>query len=76
MVVALPVEVATLVAFVAVVAVAALPPILKPDAVPVMFVPTNVLGVPKLGVTSVGDVANTTLPEPVVDELDAAVNCP
>ena len=47
------------------VAVAALPPILKPEAVPVMFVPTNADGVPSAGVTNVGLVDNTTLPEPV-----------
>ena len=53
------------VAFVAVVAVAALPPIDNPAAVPVMFVPTSVDGVPRLGVVKVGEVANTTLPDPV-----------
>lgn len=47
------------------VAVAALPPMLKPEAVPVMFVPTKAEGVPKAGVTSVGLLDNTTLPEPV-----------
>lgn len=56
---------AVFVAFVAVVAVAALPPIDRPDAVPVMFVPTRADGVPRLGVVKVGDVDNTTLPEPV-----------
>ena len=55
-------------------AVAALPPIDKPAAVPVMLVPTKALGVPNAGVTNVGDVANTTLPEPVVDALEAAVS--
>lgn len=49
----------------AVVAVAAFPPILKPEAVPVILVPTNVEGVPKLGVVNVGEVDNTTLPVPV-----------
>jgi hypothetical protein len=34
-------------------------PAVKPDAVPVMFVPTKEEGVPSAGVTSVGDVANT-----------------
>ena len=54
-----------LVALVAEVAVAALPPIDNPAAVPVMFVPTSVDGVPRLGVVKVGEVANTTLPDPV-----------
>ena len=49
-----------------VVAVAALPPMLNADAVPVMFVPTNAEGVPRAGVTSVGDVDITTLPVPVI----------
>ena len=57
--------IAVFVAFVAVVAVAALPPIDKPDAVPVIFVPTKADGVPKAGVTNVGLVAKTTLPLPV-----------
>ena len=56
---------AVFVALVAVVAVAALPPIDRPDAVPVMFVPTKADGVPKLGVVRVGEVAKTTFPEPV-----------
>ena len=56
------------------VAVAALPPMLSPLAVPVMFVPTSALRVPKAGVTSVGLFANTTLPLPVVDVLEAAVS--
>jgi hypothetical protein len=47
------------------VAVAALPPIDRPDAVPVIFVPTNALGVPNAGVTKVGDVLRTTEPDPV-----------
>lgn len=34
-------------------------------AVPVMFVPINADGVPKAGVINVGEVANTTAPEPV-----------
>ena len=50
----------------AVVAVAALPPIDNPEAVPVMLVPTKVVGVPKFGVTNVGEVSNTTFPVPVV----------
>jgi len=53
-------------ALVANVAVAAFPPIERPDAVPVMFVPTNALGVPNAGVTKVGLVDNTTFPEPVL----------
>jgi hypothetical protein len=54
--------------FVAVVAVAALPPIDKPEAVPVMFVPTKADGVPNAGVVKLGEVANaTTVPEPVVE---------
>ena len=40
-------------------------PAVRPDAVPVMFVPTSAEGVPSAGVTSVGDVANTNEPEPV-----------
>jgi len=47
------------------VAVAALPPILSPLAVPVMFVPTRAEGVPSAGVTSVGEVPNTRDPDPV-----------
>jgi hypothetical protein len=47
------------------VAVAALPPMFKAVAVPVIFVPTNALGVPRFGVTNVGDVANTAAPVPV-----------
>ena len=52
-------------ATVAVVAVAALPPMLRPAAVPVMFVPTKAVGVPSAGVTRVGLVANTLAPVPV-----------
>ena len=55
---------------VAVVETAAVPPIDKPDAVPVMFVPTNVEGVPRLGVTSVGELDNTMLPVPVTALLN------
>jgi len=40
-------------------------PAVKFAAVPEIFVPTSVDGVPKLGVTNVGDVDNTTFPEPV-----------
>jgi hypothetical protein len=41
-------------------------PAVKPAAVPVIFVPTNALGVPSAGVTNVGDVDNTVLPDPVL----------
>lgn len=47
------------------VAFVAVPPILSPEAVPVMFVPTRADGVPNAGVTKVGLVANTKAPEPV-----------
>jgi hypothetical protein len=40
-------------------------PAVKPEAVPVMFVPTKADGVPKAGVTKVGLVANTKEPVPV-----------
>ena len=36
-------------------------PAVSPDAVPVILVPTNVEGVPKFGVTKVGEVLNTKL---------------
>ena len=42
-------------------------PAVSPGAVPVMFVPTSTEGVPKLGVTRVGEVANTLLPVPVTE---------
>lgn len=41
-------------------------PAVSPAAVPVIFVPTKEDGVPREGVTSVGLVACTTLPDPVV----------
>jgi hypothetical protein len=41
-------------------------PAVKPEAVPVRLVATPEAGVPKAGVTKVGEVANTTLPDPVV----------
>ena len=41
-------------------------PAVKLAPVPVIFVPTNALGVPKAGVTKVGEVAKTTEPLPVV----------
>jgi hypothetical protein len=40
-------------------------PAVNPAAVPVIFVPTKVDGVPRFGVTKVGLVANTKAPEPV-----------
>jgi len=40
-------------------------PAVKPEAVPVMFVPTKADGVPKAGVTNVGLVAKTNDPVPV-----------
>jgi hypothetical protein len=43
-------------------------PAVKPDAVPVMFVPTSAEGVPNAGVTNVGEFDNTTEPVPV-DEV-------
>jgi hypothetical protein len=60
-IVALPVEVTAPVRLALVVTL----PAVRPDAVPVMFVPTSAEGVPSAGVTSVGDVANTNEPEPV-----------
>jgi hypothetical protein len=57
-----------------VVAVVAFPPIDNAEAVPVMFVPTRVVGVPKFGVTKVGLVANTAAPDPV-SSLTAVANC-
>lgn len=42
-------------------------PAVRPEAVPVMFVPTKADGVPSAGVTRVGLVARTTLPVPVVE---------
>jgi len=48
----------------------------KAVAVPVIFVPTNADGVPNAGVTRVGDVANTTDPDPVVVAALIAVPLP
>ena len=48
------------------VANAAVPPIERPEAVPVIFVPTKADGVPNAGVTKVGLVAKTTEPDPVL----------
>ena len=56
------------VALVAVVAVAAFPPILSADAVPLMFVPTSVEGVPRFGVVNVALVSRTKLPVPPLPE--------
>jgi hypothetical protein len=71
--------VATVVLFVPAVCVAAVgdapvrfPPIDKPAAVPVIFVPTNAEGVPNAGVTKVGLFANTAAPEPVSSVSAAA----
>ena len=44
-------------------------PTVKPAAVPVMLVPINVEGVPKFGVTSVGDVPKTNEPVPVSSDI-------
>jgi hypothetical protein len=44
-------------------------PAVKPAAVPVMFVPTKVDGVPRFGVTKVGEVAKTLSPVPVLATL-------
>lgn len=43
---------------------------------PVALVRTSVVGVPRLGVTRVGDVASTTDPEPVVEAAEMAVPLP
>ena len=48
-------------------------PAVNPEAVPVMFVPTSVDGVPRLGVTSVGEFAKTTAPVPVEEAVKANV---
>ena len=56
------------------VAVAALPPILKPAAVPVIFVPTSADGVPRAGVTRIGLVAKTFAPVPV-SSVSAVASC-
>ena len=41
-------------------------PAVRPAAVPVMFVPTSADGVPKAGVTNVGELLRTTLVVPVL----------
>jgi len=48
------------------------PLMLKLVAVPVILVPTKALGVPRAGVTRVGDVANTLAPVPVSSVRAAA----
>jgi len=60
--VALPTEVTAPVKFAFVVTL----PAVRPEAVPVMFVPTKAEGVPSAGVTRVGEVASTLLPVPVL----------
>jgi hypothetical protein len=66
--VALPTEVTAPVKFALVVTL----PAVKPEAVPVMFVPTKAEGVPKAGVTKVGELANTKAPEPVSSDTAEA----
>ena len=56
--------------------VALILPAVKLDAVPVMLVPTNADGVPRAGVTRVGEVAKTTAPLPVVEAALMAVPFP
>ena len=46
-------------------------PAIRPKAVPVILVAIIAVGVPKLGVTKVGDVANTSEPVPVSSVTDA-----
>ena len=66
MVVALPTEVTSPVKFALVVTV----PAVNPEAVPVILVPTKAEGVPRAGVTSVGEFDKTTPPVPVEAEVD------
>lgn len=47
-------------------------PAVRPEAVPVMFVPTKADGVPKAGVTKVGLLANTKAPDPVSSDTAEA----
>jgi len=49
-------------------------PLMFIEAVPVRFVTTPLLGVPKAGVTRIGLVANTAAPDPV-SLVSAAANC-
>jgi len=51
-------------------------PAVNPEAVPVILVPTRAEGVPNAGVTSVGEVARTTAPLPVVLAAEIAVPLP
>ena len=69
-VVVFPTEVTSPERLALVVTVAAFPPIFKLAAVPVILVPTKAEGVPKAGVTSVGEVDNTTPPVPVEAAVD------
>ena len=73
-VVAFPTEVASPVKFGMVVTL----PAVSPAAVPVIFVPTRVDGVPRLGVTKVGELEKTKLPVPVapVEVTPSTVWCP
>jgi hypothetical protein len=47
-------------------------PVIWPPGRPVAFVSTRALGVPRLGVTKIGDVAETGLPVPVAAVKDGA----
>jgi hypothetical protein len=47
-------------------------PAVRPEAVPVMFVPTKADGVPRAGVTKVGLLANTKAPDPVSSDTAEA----
>jgi hypothetical protein len=47
-------------------------PAVRPEAVPVMFVPTKADGVPRAGVTNVGLLANTKAPDPVSSDTAEA----
>ena len=51
-------------------------PAVKPDAVPVILVPTNAVGVPKSGVVKVGLTARTGAPVPVAVVQTGAVEAP
>jgi len=54
--------------------VAPIVPLMFIEAVPVRFVTTPLLGVPRAGVTSVGDVAKTSAPVPV-SSVSAVASC-
>lgn len=45
---------------------------MPPTGSPVQFVSVPLVGVPNMGVTSVGEVANTSEPEPVSSEITPA----